>query len=519
MSTVLRTRIALLTVIALMVAVLPAGAVGMPQTATVAPEGTGAGLAPTAVWPPDAYESDDSSATAKTLSAVSYHTWHVPDGAPDQDWFTFSVTATGTPVYIETMNDFALGQNHDAEIVVYDVAGNMIAANDNKPFPTVDAGVEFVVDAGNYYVRVAPDDENSSGSYWLHWGTGIGRRISGADRYATAVEVSRLMFSSADNANLDLEGSPNPAYAVVASGLSYADGLVGSTLASFCDGPLLLTDPSALPVATDEEITRLFRGYFYRGGVRLSADAPIEGGNVFVLGSEVAVSNAVINQIEANPYVGRVVRIGGPNRYATAAMAMSKGAEVRGIGGTAFVVNGLAWPDALAAAPVAASAEAALLLTGKSSVPASTTAALAELGVTKIVVVGSETVIDATAYADFVALVGAAGVERVGGANRYETSLMLAEWGIDQAGMNGSGMTLVSGENFPDGLSGGPISWWTGYPLLLTRNASLSPEVEDYVEQFKPFTRISYVLGGPSVVSTTTLDAWNAFGRPFPAID
>lgn len=519
MSRILRTKIALLTVLALVVAMTPVGALGLSGTSSAAPEGTGAAIKTTAVWPPDAYESDNSSATAKVLPLVSYHTWHIATGAPDQDWFTFSVTATGTPVYVETMNDFALGQNHDPAITIFDIAGNVVAENDSKAFPTVDAGVECVLNAGNYYVRVTPNDRDSSGSYWLYWGKGIGRRISGADRYATAVEVSKLMFSSADNANVDVLSNPNPACAVVASGLSYADGLVGSTLASLCDGPLLLTAPGALPVVTDEEITRLFRGYFYRGGVGITADVPSEGGTVYVLGSDVAVSDAVINQIKANPYVGKVVRIGGPNRYATAAMAMAKAAEVGGAGGTAFMVNGSAWADALAAAPVAASAGGVMLLTAKSSMPASTTAALTNLGVTKIVVVGSESVLDATAYADYVALVGAANVERIGGANRYETSLMLAEWGIDQAGMNGNGMTLVSGQNFPDGLAGGPISWWTGYPLLLTYNAFLAPEVEDYVEQFKPFSQISYVLGGPSVVSTGTLDAWNAFGRPFPTID
>ncbi len=519
MSHALRTKIALLTAVALLVVLTPAGAVGKVRTTSIAPEGTGAAISTTAIWPPDAYESDDSSATAKTLPSVSYHTWHVPDGAPDEDWFTFSVTATGTPVYVETMNDPALGQNHDPQITVYDVAGNVVAYNDDKAFYSVDAGVEFVVDAGNYYVQVMPDDDNSSGSYWLYWGTGIGRRISGANRYATAVEVSKLLYSSADNANLDIEGPVNPAYAVVASGLSYADGLVGSTLASLCEGPLLLTSPTALPTVTDDELTRLFRGYFYRGGVRVTADDAIEGGTVYVLGSNAAVSDAVVSQIEANPYVGRVVRIGGPNRYATAALSMQKADDVSGIGDTAFVVNGTAWPDALAAAPVAASARAALLLTGKSSIPASTTAALSDLGITHIVVVGSEAVVDATAYADFEALVGTSNVERIGGSNRYQTTLLLAEWGIDQAGMNGSGMTLVSGQNFPDGLAGGPISWWTGYPLLLTGNASLSFEVEDYIEQFKPFTQVSYVLGGESVVSTTTLDAWNTYGRPYPTIE
>ncbi len=514
-----RARISLVLVLAVLVAVTPVVAVGRVLPTTVKSEGVVEPIVPTTVWQADEYEPDDTTATAPVLPAASYHTWHVPTEEPDQDWFKITIETSGTPLYVETMNDLALGQNHDPEIYLYDAEGSVIAYNDDKDFWCNDAGIQTVVDAGTYYVQVRPDDWNSTGSYWLYWGTGIARRIGGADRYETAVEVSRLLFSSADNANLDGSGPPNPAYAVIASGQSFADGLVGGTTASFCDAPLLLTAPNALPIDTYDELTRLFRGYFYRG-MRVTDIAPTAapssgGGTVFVIGGSNVVSDDVVRQIEANPYVGRVIRVGGPNRYATAAMAMAHSDLCYGLNETAFVVNGLSWADTLAAGPVAAWNESALLLTAKSSVPASTTAAITDLGITNVVVVGSETVVDAAAYAELEALVGAGNVERVSGDNRYQTAYALAEWGVMNAGMSPTGMTLVSGQNFPDGMSAGPISWWTGYPLLLTRSDSLALEVEDYMDEYGPFSEISYLIGGSSAVSDAAFEDWNAFGAPW----
>jgi putative cell wall-binding protein len=497
------------------------------------------------VWGMDSYESDDTSATAKTLPSVSYHTFHnivgevngagAPAfGAVDQDWFKFSVTATGTPVYIETVNDLELGQMFDPAITVYDeksfeMSTLAMSYNDDKGFPTTDAGLLFIAPApGTYWARVAPDDPEGVGSYWLYWGVGLGRRVAGTSRYKTAVEVSRLMFSSADNPMSHIYRS-FPDYAVVASGESFADGLTGGVLASFCDAPLLLTDPDTLNSETFDEITRLFRAKFYgsevmTGDVSDQAAVLPGGGTVFVMGGTAAISDAVVTAIESNPYVGSVVRVGGANRYETAALAMTHSDHCYGLGETAFVVNGAAAPDALAVAPVAAWTNSPVLLTGKSSVPAPTTDAIAYMGINRIVVVGGDAVVDSSGYAALASLVPTGAIERVYGDNRYQTAREVATFGIEEMGMPFGGLILCSGESMADALSAGPLCGWNdhmdsrGYALLLTPSGTLSPEVKGFMDDYPPIGLINYGVGGTSAISASTLSEFLAYGWPYDVL-
>lgn len=67
-------------------------------------------------------------------------------------------------------------------------------------------------------------------------------RHEGADRYATAVDAMAHHFSKG--------ASPN--HFVMASGLSFADALVGSVYAGRSTLPMVLTDPSKLPNATGD---------------------------------------------------------------------------------------------------------------------------------------------------------------------------------------------------------------------------------------------------------------------------
>jgi spore germination protein YaaH/putative cell wall-binding protein len=71
----------------------------------------------------------------------------------------------------------------------------------------------------------------------------VPKRISGKDRYEVSVNVIR-----------DLNLSPQSAF--IATGLSFADALTGSVLAAKLNAPLLLTNPTQLPTATKEVITK-----------------------------------------------------------------------------------------------------------------------------------------------------------------------------------------------------------------------------------------------------------------------
>lgn len=69
-------------------------------------------------------------------------------------------------------------------------------------------------------------------------------RLAGADRYATGVAVSTKFH-------------PSARAAVIASGANFPDALVGSVLAGWAAGPLLLSAPNCMPSSVVGELSRL----------------------------------------------------------------------------------------------------------------------------------------------------------------------------------------------------------------------------------------------------------------------
>ncbi len=75
--------------------------------------------------------------------------------------------------------------------------------------------------------------------------TGSVSRWSGANRYATAVAISKASFS------------PGVPVAYLATGENFPDALAGAPVAGMTGGPLLLTDPTSLPSVVKTELARL----------------------------------------------------------------------------------------------------------------------------------------------------------------------------------------------------------------------------------------------------------------------
>jgi putative cell wall-binding protein len=102
-----------------------------------------------------------------------------------------------------------------------------------------------------------------------HYSSNVSR-LSGDDRYATAVSVSRSTYGSAGADTV-----------FVATGTKFPDGLAGGPTAAITPGPLLLVQPNALPSEVATELRRL------------------DPGKVIVLGSSGVVSDAVVSAIDA----------------------------------------------------------------------------------------------------------------------------------------------------------------------------------------------------------------------------
>lgn len=169
-------------------------------------------------------------------------------------------------------------------------------------------------------------------------------RLAGSNRYATAAEVSKDSFPSADTV-------------YVATGETFPDALSGSVAAAIDDAPVLLTAKNSLPSTTRTEISRL------------------SPSTVVILGGTAAVSSAVESTLKT--LAPTVKRIAGANRYGTAA-AVSQETFPSGAG-TVYIATAENFPDALVGGAAAGFEEAPILLVSRYGVPSETASELARL--------------------------------------------------------------------------------------------------------------------------------------------
>ena len=184
--------------------------------------------------------------------------------------------------------------------------------------------------------------------------TGDIQRLAGANRYATAAAVSSHVFGA------------NVPVAYVATGRNFPDALAGVAAAGSQGGPILLTQPNALPAETAAELSRL------------------RPARIVVLGGSGVVSDGVLAALD--PYTpGTPQRLAGVDRYATS-VAVSQASFATSP--TVFLATGKSFPDALGGGPVAGSLPGALLLVTPTAVPATVLAELARLDPDRIVILG-----------------------------------------------------------------------------------------------------------------------------------
>lgn len=280
-------------------------------------------------------------------------------------------------------------------------------------------------------------------------------RLSGESRYDTAISVSKQGWDSADTV-------------VIARGDQYADALTAAPLADQEDAPVLLTRSGSLPSAVAEEIERL-------GATK-----------AIVLGGSLAVSDDVADQL--GDLGLEVDRVGGKTRYDTAVAIAD---ELVTDSTDAVVVSGMDFPDALSAGSYAAINDKPILLTRPDSVPAVIEAELEEYETTTVIggtLAVSEDVADSLPNAT-----------RVSGANRYLTSLAVAEQLFENA-VEG---LAANGQNFPDALTGNVLAAAYDAPMLLVKQDSVNEAVETRAHYYGTV----FTTGGTLAVSPEVVKA------------
>lgn len=292
-------------------------------------------------------------------------------------------------------------------------------------------------------------------------------RIYGPDRQATGAAASRRAFASAG-------------HVVIARSDDYADALAGASLAANLSAPLLVTTKERLSADVAAEVRRL--------GARTAT----------LLGDATALSLQVEIDLRANGIV-EIQRIAGPSRYDTAAQAAVSfdvgypAILALGWGGPA----GDGWADAVAASSLAAAFSGPILLTERGRLPEATRNELRRRG--GAVIVGGPAAISPEVEAEVRSL--GLRVERIGGADRYETSRLLTERAVGRGFFSPVRPWVATGRNWPDSLTAGPAAAHQGTVLVLVDGHDLarSPATTAWLRE-QALEHVSLV-GGQSAIS------------------
>lgn len=285
------------------------------------------------------------------------------------------------------------------------------------------------------------------------------KRVSGASRYHTAVDISKHGWE--DNSAKTV---------VISTGDSFPDALAGASLANILDAPILLTG-SNLHDVTKQEIERL------------GAEKAI------VLGGNAAVSNNVVKELKG---LGLdVERISGSGRYETAVQVAEELSDVTGTPNTAVIAYGLDFPDALSIAPYAAKNGFPILLTEKDKLSKATKEYLNEnKNIKNIIIVGGTGVISKNVEKELKGF----NVERIAGQHRFDTAAKIAnKFGSP------SKAYIANGSSFADALTGAVLAAKEGTPLLLVETDKLPSATQTAI--FKNGIQDFTFLGGNAVIS------------------
>ncbi len=212
-------------------------------------------------------------------------------------------------------------------------------------------------------------------------------------------------------------------------------------------------------------------------------------------------------------------RIGGTDRYATAAQLFLSGSFTGGFNKVAVIASGANYPDALSANYLAAGLNGGsgtrVLLTDPNVLPQPTSQALITGGIATVYVVGGTAAVS-TNVSNAIAAMHVSNnnanafinVIRVAGADRYATNNQVDLFNGAVAGVNTA--IVAVGSNFADALSVAPAVVSKKFPLVLTNGPSLSAAAQSTLVNLG--IKNVVIVGGTSAVSAATEASIKALG-------
>lgn len=192
---------------------------------------------------------------------------------------------------------------------------------------------------------------------------------------------------------------------------------------------------------------------------------------------------------------GEVTRLQGDSRYATS-VAVSEANWNRS--DTVVLATASDYPDALAAAALAAARDAPLLLTDATSLPEVVAEEIDRLRADTAIIMGGTAAVSAQVASAVLNLEREPEVRRIDGAGRVETAALAAA----QVEAPTGEAVVASAEDFPDALAASSLAAVPSQlPVLLSSAEEVPQTTLDTLEELR-VTRVS-IVGGPGVLAPT----------------
>lgn len=292
------------------------------------------------------------------------------------------------------------------------------------------------------------------------------KRLAGANRYSTASAI----------ANEYANGSVNTV--IIASALDFPDALVGSTLAAQVNAPILLVNGHE----DDEEALNYMKAHLNKAG------------KVYILGGTSAVKEDTVNKIKALGY-NNVERLAGLNRYSTN-MEIVDEMNVK-TGSDVVIAYGKKFADSLSISGIAGAKGMPIFLTEEDYISDEIINKIKAIKPNNIYIVGGTTVVSQNIQNK---LSGLGKVERLGGLNRYETSLAIA----NKFSTKDANAVIATGLDFPDALTGSVLASKLNAPVVLVNKYESVSSQKEFFD--KTSINNLYFLGGTSVISDNAVN-------------
>jgi putative cell wall-binding protein/peptidoglycan/xylan/chitin deacetylase (PgdA/CDA1 family) len=290
-----------------------------------------------------------------------------------------------------------------------------------------------------------------------------------------------------DYALYDLDGAPTTTVpgAVTITGTAQVGQVLTANPGTWTPAPTTFTyqwlrNGAAITGATNSTYTLTTADQSARITVRVTG----------TLGTSTATSTSAPTAVVQRRAV-TVDRFSGADRFETGVSIAKQYAP--GVA-RVYVANGLNYPDALSAAPAAATFDSPLLLTMPTSLPATVRAEIDRLNPGLIVIVGGTNAVSTAVQAELAQL---GSVQRIAGADRFETSRLIA---ANAFASGASTAYVATGLNFPDALAAGPAAAKANGPTVLVDGAagSLDPATRSLLDTLNVTT--VKIAGGAQAV-------------------